>query len=367
MIKFLDLHKMNERFRVEIDQAVKRVLDSGWYLLGKELEKFEGEYAKYIGQKFTVGCANGLDALILLLRAYKELGYFKDGDEVMVPANTYIATILAITENHLVPVLIEPRLDTLQMDDLLLEAKLTARTKAVMMVHLYGRCAYTPKIGEFCKAHGLKLLEDNAQGHGAIFNSKKTGSLGDAAAHSFYPGKNLGAIGDAGAVTTNDEEVARTIRALGNYGSSRKYVFPYQGRNSRLDEIQAAILGVKLHHLDEDVKLRQECAKAYYAGIKNPLVSLPSRPVFWHENSYHLFPVLCSKRDELQKHLMDKGIGTVIHYPIPPHKQRCYTDWNGLSFPITEKIAAEELSIPIGPCLTRQEVGIVIDAINNFK
>ena len=366
MIKFLDLHKMNERFRLEMDQAVKRVLDSGWYLLGKELEQFEADYATYIGQKFAVGCANGLDALILILRAYKELGYFKDGDEVMVPANTYIATILSITENNLVPVLVEPRLDTLQIDDSFLEATLTPKTKAVMIVHLYGRCAYTDRIGEFCKVHGLKLFEDNAQGHGTLFNGKKTGSLGDAAAHSFYPGKNLGALGDAGAITTNDEEVAKTVRALGNYGSSRKYVFPYQGRNSRLDEIHAAMLGVKLRHLDEDIRLRQECAKAYYDGIRNPLVVLPARPNPWTENSYHLFPILCHRRDELQAFLKAKGIGTVIHYPIPPHKQECYKAWNGLSFPITERIAAEELSLPMGPCLTKTEVGEVIDAINSF-
>ena len=290
----------------------------------------------------------------------------KKGDEVIVPANTYIATILAITENGLTPVLVEPKYETLEIDDDLIEAAITPRTKAIMIVHLYGRNAYTKKIGEICKKHNLYLFEDNAQAHGCLFEGQKTGSLGNAAGHSFYPGKNLGALGDGGAVTTDDKEVADTVRALANYGSKVKYVFDYTGRNSRLDEIQAAILDVKLKYLDQDNDKRKKVAKLYYEGIKNPAVILPETKDF-ASNVFHLFPVLTEKRDELQQYLKSKEIGTVIHYPIPPHKQKCYEAWNDLSFPITERIHNQELSLPMGPAITEEQVRYVIDAINEWK
>lgn len=365
MIKFLDLQKITARHADEIRAAALRVIDSGWYLQGKENERFEADYARYIGTKHCVGCGNGLDALIWIFRAYVELGAMKPGDEVIVPANTYIATILAITENGLVPVLVEPREDTLQIDDSKIEAALTPRTKAVCIVHLYGRCACTEKILEICRSRGLKLIEDNAQAHGCLFAGKKTGALGDAAGHSFYPGKNLGALGDGGAVTTNDPELASAVRSLANYGSTRKYVFKYRGRNSRLDEIQAAILGAKLPHLDEELSARKAVAKFYMENIKNPAVRVPALED-WNAHVFHLFPVLCSRRDELQKFLADNGVQTLIHYPIPPHKQECYAQWNALSFPITERLAREELSLPISPVMTPQEIRAVVETVNNF-
>ena len=313
----------------------------------------------------TVGVANGLDALIWILRGYIELGVMKPGDEVIVPANTYIATILAITENGLKPVLVEPNINTYQIDDRLIEKAVTPRTKAVMIVHLYGCCAYTEKIGEICKKYNLKLLEDNAQAHECVFNGRRTGSLGDAAAHSFYPGKNLGALGDAGAVTTNDKELADTIRALANYGSAKKYVFRYIGRNSRLDEIQAAVLDVKLRHLDEDNALRRQVARYYMEHIKHPDIILPEVEN-WDRHVFHIFPIRSSRREELQKYLSENGIQTIIHYPIPPHKQECYKDWNSLSFPITEKIHAEELSLPMSPVMEEEEIKTVVDTINRW-
>lgn len=364
-VPFLSLKDVTEKYQSEIHEAALRVIDSGWYLQGKENEKFESDYSAYIGTKYTVGCANGLDALVWIFRAYIELGVMKKGDEVIVPANTYIATILAITENGLVPVLVEPNIDTLQIDDNLIEEKITSKTKAITIVHLYGQCAYTKKIGELCKKYNLKLIEDNAQAHGCMFNGIKTGALGDAAGHSFYPGKNLGALGDAGAVTTNDEQLAKAIRSLANYGSQRKYVFQYQGRNSRLDEIQAAILDVKLKYLDKDVALRKAVAKRYIDGIKNPLVKLPIIKD-WNSHVFHIFPVLCSKRDELQKYLESKEIGTNIHYPIPPHKQECYKDWNAMCLPVTEEIHSKELSLPMSPCLSDEQVQWVIDCVNEF-
>lgn len=366
MIKFLDLQKITAKYADEIHAATRRVVDSGWYLQGEENARFEADYARYIGTKHCVGCANGLDALIWIFRAYIELGVMKPGDEVVVPANTYIATILAITENDLVPVLVEPREDTLQIDDARIEAALTPRTKAVCIVHLYGRCAYTEKIGELCRSRGLKLVEDNAQAHGCLFaGTTKTGALGDAAGHSFYPGKNLGAFGDGGAVTTDDPELAETIRSLANYGSTRKYVFKYRGRNSRLDEIQAAILDVKLSHLDEDLAARRAVAKFYTENIRNPAVRIPE-PDDWNAHVFHLFPVLCSRRDELQRFLAERGVQTLIHYPIPPHKQECYAEWNSLSFPITERLAREELSLPISPVMTPEEVRAVVENLNEF-
>lgn len=382
-IPFLSLKDVTAKYADEIHEAVHRVVDSGWYLQGKETEQFEQHYAEYIGTKHCIGCANGLDALIWIFRAYIELGVMQPGDEVIVPANTYIATILAITENGLVPVLVEPRIDTLQIDDSLIEERITERTKAICVVHLYGRLAYTEKIGELCKKYNLKLIEDNAQAHGCKFEVKgerreakgkeykRTGSLGDAAGHSFYPGKNLGALGDGGAVTTDDDELAAAIRALANYGSQKKYVFKYTGRNSRLDEIQAAVLDVKLRHLDEDLKTRQAIADYYYDHIDNPLISLPKR-LPNENNVYHLFPILVSgeRRDKLQAHLAENGVGTVIHYPIAPHKQECYANeaWSipQLSLPITEQIADCELSLPMSPCVTTKEAEVIVNLVNKF-
>lgn len=370
-VPFLSLHDVTAKYKDEIHEAALRVIDSGWYLQGKENETFERNYADYIGTKYCIGCANGLDALIWIYRAYVELGVMQPGDEVIVPANTYIASILAITENGLTPVLIEPNPDTLEIDDSRIEAAITSRTKSILLVHLYGRLAMTEKIADLCKKYDLKLVEDNAQAHGCKYNGKRTGSLGDAAGHSFYPGKNLGALGDGGAVTTNDENLAKAIRALANYGSQKKYVFKYSGRNSRLDEIQAAILDVKLKHLDEDIRLRQQVADFYYERISNPMVTLPKR-LPHDENVYHLFPILVKtgKRDALHDYLAENGVGTMIHYPIAPHKQECYANeaWNTpqLNLPITESLANEELSLPMSPCLTQEQMEYVVEKINCF-
>ena len=388
-IPFLSLKDVTAKYADEIHEAVLRVVDSGWYLQGKENEQFERHYAEYIGTKHCIGCANGLDALIWIFRAYIEMGVMQPGDEVIVPANTYIATILAITENGLVPVLVEPRQDTLQIDDSLIEERITDRTKAICIVHLYGRLACTQHILDLCEKYGLKLIEDNAQAHGCSMPItsnlspliyRRTGSLGSAAGHSFYPGKNLGALGDGGAVTTDDDELAAAIRALANYGSQKKYVFKYTGRNSRLDEIQAAVLDVKLRHLDEDLKARQAIADYYYDHIDNPLVELPVR--LPHENNvYHLFPILVkgdgqlaigNRRDKLQKYLEENGVGTVIHYPIPPHLQECYQNHPSLQGRagdrlITEMLASCELSLPISPCMTLEEAAEVVRLVNAFK
>ena len=371
IVPFLSLKDITVKYADEIHKAALRVIDGGWYLQGKENEAFEQHYANYIGSPYCIGCANGLDALIWIYRAYIELGIMQPGDEVIVPANTYIATILAITENGLKPVLIEPHPDTLEIDDSLIEQRITPRTKAICIVHLYGRNAMSERIADLCKKYNLKLIEDNAQAHGCEWQGYKTGSIGDAAGHSFYPGKNLGALGDAGAVTTNDEELAKAIRALANYGSQRKYVFKYTGRNSRLDEIQAAILDVKLRHLDNDIALRQQVADYYYDHISNPLITLPTR-LPNAQNVYHLFPILVAegKRDALHDYLEQHGIGTVIHYPIAPHKQECYAkekwDIPQLSLPITERLADEELSLPISPCLTQEQIEYVVKTINKF-
>ncbi len=366
MIKYLELSKVTGMHADEIKRAVTKVTESGWYLQGKENRLFEEEYATYIGTKHCVGCGNGLDSLTLILRAYMELGAMSEGDEVIVPANTYIASILSITENGLKPVPVEPRIDTLQIDDSLIEQAITPRTRAIMIVHLYGRCAYTNKIGEICKAHGLKLIEDNAQAHGCTFEGRRTGALGDAAGHSFYPGKNLGALGDAGAVTTDDKQLADTVRALGNYGSSRKYVFDMKGLNSRLDEIQAAVLRVKLKYLDEDNSTRKRIAEYYANNISNPQLRIPSLE-YCNNSVHHIFPVLCRRRNELQQYMADKGIGTMIHYPIPPHKQKCYAAWQALSLPITEEIHREELSIPLNQTMREEEIKEVANVLNSFK
>lgn len=366
MIPFLSLKEVTALHGDEINAAVTRVVNSGWYLQGEENRRFEENYAKFIGTKHCIGCANGLDALIWIFRAYKELGVMKEGDEVIVPANTYIATILAITENGLLPILVEPKMSTLEIDDDRIEERITSRTKAICIVHLYGRNAYTGKIGALCKKYNIKLIEDNAQAHGCLCSDGcMTGSVGDAAGHSFYPGKNLGALGDGGAVTTNDDELATTIRTLANYGSSKKYVFKYTGRNSRLDEIQAAALDVKLKYLVEDNAHRKMVAKYYYDNIKNSLITMPDR-LPDTQNAYHLFPILCEKRDELHDYLDKNGVGTVIHYPIAPHKQECYKEWNDISLPITEYIADHELSLPIGPSITLEEVMEVVRFINEF-
>lgn len=349
----------------EINRAVRRVVSSGWYLQGEENRHFEEDYARYIDTRFCVGCGNGLDSLTLILRAYIELGVMSEGDEVIVPANTYIASILAITENRLRPVLVEPREDTFQIDDSLIEAALTSRTRAIMIVHLYGRCAYTDRIGDICERHNLKLIEDNAQAHGCIFGAKRTGSLGDAAGHSFYPGKNLGALGDAGAVTTNDEELAQTVRALANYGSSRKYVFPMKGRNSRMDEIQAATLCVKLKYLDADNAVRKAIAQRYISEIHNSKLHLPNSE-YCTNSVHHIFPLLCERRDTLQQYLADHGVHTIIHYPIPPHKQQCYAEFHHLELPITERIHRQELSIPLNQSMTEEEISTVIRLLNEF-
>lgn len=393
-IKYLDLKKVTERHAEEIHEAVARVIDSGWYLQGEAVARFEEEYARYCGVRHCIACGNGLDALTLILRAYMEMGVMAEGDEVIVPANTYIASILSITENGLIPVLIEPRPDTFQIDDALIEQAITERTRAIMIVHLYGRMAYTERIGDICRRHRLKLVEDCAQSHGLCPPKSPQGgdesyrlsqtniqtSLphshtipplggtegGSSSAHSFYPGKNLGALGDAGAVTTDDDELAATVRALANYGSARKYVFRYRGRNSRMDEIQAAVLSVRLRYLDEDNAERRRIALRYIEEIRNPLLTLPSHD-YWRHSVFHIFPVLTSRRDELQRYLADNGVQTVIHYPIPPHHQQCYASWHDLSLPITERIHREELSIPCNQVLTDEEVTTIIKLLNDYN
>lgn len=372
-IPFLSLKDVTALHGAEINEAVSRVVNGGWYLQGAENEKFENDFSDFIGAEHCVGCANGLDALIWIFRAYIEMGVMQPGDEVIVPANTYIATILAITENGLVPVLVEPKPNTLEIDDDLIESHITSKTKAIAIVHLYGRIAFTNKVGELCKKYNLKLVEDCAQSHGCKFeDGRMTGNLGDAAGFSFYPGKNLGALGDGGAMVTNDEELAKAVRALANYGSQRKYVFKYAGRNSRLDEIQAAVLDVKLKYLVQDNAHRKAVAHYYYEHIDNPLIALPDL-LPDEQNAYHLFPIIVKdgKRDVLHDYLADNGVGTVCHYPIAPHKQECYSKetWNipQLSLPITERLADEELSIPIGPTITMEEVGEIVKLINSFK
>ena len=376
MIKYLDLKAINALYDAELREVVGRVLDSGWYLKGEATRQFERDYAEYIGTRHCIGCGNGLDALMLILRAYIELGVMHEGDEVIVPANTYIASILAITECRLKPVLVEPSLDTLQIDDALIEQAITERTRGIMIVHLYGRCAYTSRIGDLCRQYGLKLIEDNAQAHGCTFEGRKTGSLGDAAGHSFYPGKNLGALGDAGAVTTSDDELAAVIRALGNYGSHQKYVHDYQGRNSRIDELQAAMLSVKLRHLDADNLRRKEIAARYEREISSDLVKIrlsgsentARDSIEPRDSVHHIFPVFCEHRDELQAFLSANGIETQIHYPIPPHQQRCYQGSFGQSpLPRTERIHASELSIPCHQAMTDEDVNRIINLLNAFS
>ncbi|WP_407426669.1 DegT/DnrJ/EryC1/StrS family aminotransferase [Arcticibacter sp.] len=366
MIKFLDLKKITQQHDEEIKTAIGRVVDSGWYLQGMENQSFEKNYSKYIGTNYCIGVANGLDALRLILKAYIEMGVMHEGDEIIVPANTYIATILAITDNDLVPVLVEPSIESYQMDENRIEEVITPKTKGIIIVHLYGQCAYSEKIKEISEHFGLKLIEDNAQAHGCLFNGKKTGSLGDASGHSFYPGKNLGALGDAGAVTTDNEELAQTVRTLANYGSSQKYVFEFQGLNSRLDEIQAAVLNVKLKYLDRDTIRRKQVAKSYLEKIKNEDIVLPKVESF-DSNVFHIFPVRTSRRADLQNYLANRDIQTLIHYPIPPHLQQAYKNWSKKDLPITEQIHREVLSLPISPVISDDEVNNVIEALNLFK
>lgn len=398
MIKFLDLQKINAQYTAELKQAAAEVIDSGWYLQGNRLKQFEANLAAYLGVKHAIGVANGLDALRLILKAYIELGVMQEGDEVIVPANTYIASILAITDNRLKPVLVEPDINTYNLDLELIKERITERTKAIMVVHLYGQVCWGAKLEELAKKYSLKIIEDNAQAIGADYNStpalnevagstltsastskpltstlKKTGSLGDAAGNSFYPGKNLGALGDAGAVTTNDDQLAEVVRALGNYGSRQKYVNDYQGLNSRLDEIQAAFLDIKLKYLDAENQRRREIAQYYCQNIKHPEIILPNLnnySLFTIHYSlahvWHLFVIRHPNRDALQKYLTEKGIQTLIHYPIPPHKQLAYKEWNHLNFPITEQIHNEVLSLPISPVMILENTRKIVNTINQF-
>jgi len=365
MIKFLDLQKINARDVLEIKEAVNRVIDSGWYLMGNELRIFEKEFAEYCGTKHCIGVANGLDALRLIFKAYIELGQLREGDEVIVPANTYIASILGITDNKLKPVLVEPKITTFNLDEDLIEKSITPRTKAILLVHLYGQNAMTNTIESLAKKYKLLIIEDSAQSHGACFKAKKAGNLGNASGFSFYPGKNLGALGDAGAVTTNNTKLANAIRALANYGSQKKYVNQYQGLNSRLDEIQAAILSVKLKKIDDDIIIRRNIAETYLKKIDNKKVVLPEI-VDRKGHIWHLFVIRTKKRDELQQYLTNYGIQTLIHYPIPPHKQQAYQEWNSLTFSITEQIHNEVLSLPISPVMKKEDVEEIIKVLNKF-
>jgi dTDP-4-amino-4,6-dideoxygalactose transaminase len=372
MIKFLDLQKINLAHREEIEAAILAVFHSGWYILGEAVKKFETNFAQYCGVKHCIGVGNGLDALILILRAYKELGYMKDGDEIIVPANTYIATILSISQNNLTPVLVEPDIRTYNIDPTKIEEKITKKTKAIMPVHLYGQCANMDPILEIARKYNLNVIEDAAQAHGAIYNGKRTGNLADAAGFSFYPGKNLGALGDGGAVTTNDDKLAEVIRAIRNYGSYEKYYNKYKGVNSRLDEIQAAVLNIKLKYLDEENQKRREIAWYYCKNITNEQINLPinnntSSILSNKSHVWHLFVVRTENRDKLQKYLMDNGISTVIHYPVPPHKQQAYKEWHNLGLPITEKIHQEVLSLPIGSHLQQTDIENIAELINNYK
>lgn len=376
MIPFLDLKKINAQYQNELKEACARVIDSGWYILGNEVTEFEKEFAAYCETEHCLGVANGLDALVLILRAYIELGVMQQGDEVIVPSNTYIASILAISENDLVPVLVEPDINTFNLDPTLIDQAITAKTKAILTVHLYGQVTVMDEINAIAKKHSLKVIEDCAQAHGALFRGKefigkeykgkKVGSLGDAAGFSFYPGKNLGALGDGGAVTTNDSELATTISALRNYGSHEKYKNLYKGMNSRLDEMQAAVLRVKLPYLDREIKARQAVAQAYLQGISNSLIELPVVEDI-NAHVWHLFVIKTTQRERLVKYLADNGVQTLVHYPIPPHKQAAYQEWRSASFPISEQIHEQTLSIPISPVINKEEVESIINLMNGYR
>ena len=366
MINFLDLKTINNQYQQELKDACARVIDSGWYIMGNELSQFETEFATYCGTKHAIGVANGLDALILALRAWKELGKLQAGDEVIVQANTYIASILAITENDLIPVLVEPNQSTYNLDGASITAAITSKTKAILPVHLYGQLSPMPEIMAIAKEYNLLVLEDCAQAHGAEINGQRAGNWGDAAGFSFYPGKNLGALGDAGAITTNDDELAQTLKALRNYGSHKKYENLYQGVNSRLDEIQAAMLRVKLPYLEAETIRRQQIAQAYRLGLSNPVVTLPN-VIDELAHVWHLFVVRCGKREKLQAYLAEQGIQTLIHYPVAPHKQQAYSQWNSISLPLTEEIHQQVLSLPLDPTMSEAAVAQVISAVNGFN
>ncbi|WP_198334971.1 DegT/DnrJ/EryC1/StrS family aminotransferase [Psychrobacter namhaensis] len=365
MIPFLDLKNINAQYRDQLIEACTRVIDSGWYITGNELSSFEQNFAAYCGTKHAIGVANGLEALILTLRAWKELGKLKAGDEIIVPANTYIASILAISANDLTPILVEPDLITYNLSPKNTQAAITDKTRAILPVHLYGQLADMLTLMKIAKEHDLLVLEDSAQAHGASIDGKKAGNWGNASAFSFYPGKNLGALGDAGAVTTNDDELAKTLRALRNYGSHEKYKNLFQGVNSRLDEIQAAVLNVKLPYLDKEIAHRRQVAQTYLEGIDSPYITLPNQAGEAHV--WHVFVVRCEQRDALQEHLAEQGVQTLIHYPVPPHKQQAYQEWNNLSYPVSEQIHSQVLSLPIGPILAMQDVDKIISAVNKFK
>ena len=362
MIKFLDLEKINNRFRREIDSRIAKILDKGWYLQGEENETFSQNFANYCGTEHAIGVANGLDALNLIIKAFG----FGVGDEIIVPANTYIASILAISQNGCTPILIEPDINTYNINPDLIEEKITPKTKAIMVVHLYGQAVQMDKIWELAKKYNLKVIEDSAQAHGAYYKDKRVGNLSDASAFSFYPGKNLGCMGDGGAVTTNDDELAQKIKAIANYGSDRKYHHIYKGVNSRLDEIQAAVLDVKLKYIDKDNQRRREISKYYRENIKNEKIILPTA---YNEDSHvwHVFVVRTQERDKFQQYLSDNGIQTIIHYPTPPHKQNAYKEWANLSYPITEEIHRTIISLPISPVMTDTEIQKVVEVINNYE
>ena len=366
MIKYCDLKKITETYEPQLSEAINRVVQSGWYILGNEVKAFEQEFAKYCGCRYCIGTGNGLDALTIIMLAYKEIGTMEEGDEVIVPANTYIASILSIIQAGLKPVLCEPSWNSCNIDPEKIEELITPRTKAIMAVHLYGRCADIPQLEKIAKKHSLKIIEDSAQAHGATIGGRRTGNLGDASGFSFYPGKNLGALGDGGAITTNDKELAETARAIANYGSQKKYVNIYKGVNSRLDEMQAAVLSVKLQRLDADNERRREIAEKYNAGIKNPSIT---RPLIdnCEEHVFHIYPIFCAEREKLQQHLLKNGIETLIHYPIPPHKQEALKEFNKHEYPITGRIHREELSLPCHQAMSNCEVEKVIEAVNSFK
>jgi dTDP-4-amino-4,6-dideoxygalactose transaminase len=371
VIKFLDLKKINKQYSKELKQAALEVIDSGWYLLGERVNLFEQSLAQYIGVKHAIAVGNGLDALRLILKAYIEIGVMQEGDEVIVPANTYIATILAITDNRLKPVLIEPDINTYNINISLIEQHISEKTRAILIVHLYGRQCWSEQLEQIAKKNKLKIIEDNAQAIGAISNGKRTGSLGHAAGFSFYPGKNLGALGDAGAVTTNDDQLAEIVRALGNYGSNRKYINEFQGFNSRMDEMQAAFLNIKLKCIDSENQIRREIANYYCKNIKHQEIVLPANSTFFTLHSslshvWHLFVIRCKQRDKLQNYLSKKDIQTLIHYPIPPHKQHAYKEWNVLNFPLSEQIHKEVLSLPISPVMNKKDVESVVESLNSY-
>jgi len=363
MIPFLDLKSINAQYRDELITACTSVIDSGWYIQGNECQAFEEEFAEYCGTKHAIGVANGLDALTLIIRAYKELGVMQEGDEIIVPANTYIASILAISENKLVPVLVEPDIDTYLIDTSKIEEKITSKTKAIMSVHLYGQVCEMDEINNLANKYNLKVIEDSAQSHGAYYKDKRSGNLGNASGFSFYPGKNLGALGDGGAVTTNDNELARVIRALGNYGSEKKYENIYKGTNSRLDEIQAAMLRVKLRHLDDEILRRREVANYYLTHINNDDIILP-KVIEPERHVWHLFVIRTNKRSELQQYLSEHEIQTLIHYPIPPNKQNAYQEWNSLQYEITNQIHNTVVSLPISSTINTEEVKYIVKQLN---